>query len=77
MVKPAHCSSEFDCRDEWRYLKYAFRSRDAEPNIVEEIRERRGIGWAVLYVLANTFPGLTNLIEVMHCVFLCQFLHLD
>jgi hypothetical protein len=63
---------ELTHRDDFKYLKYSFRSRDY-PDAAEDINLKRGIKYAVINELANVFPGSTNLVEVMHCVYLCMF----
>lgn len=63
-----------DCeeRDPWRYLKYAFRSRDVDPEVAEEIYRRRGIRYSAIHELANWLPGRSSLLDFMHLFFLCK-----
>lgn len=61
--------SELNARDPWRYLKYAFRSRDASAEVAEEITRRRGVRWSTMDNLVNWLPGDTGLFDLMHCIF--------
>jgi hypothetical protein len=70
-----HCADiiilAFKLRDDWRYIKYAYRARDADPNVTEEIFVRRGIQWFPLTLLPGWLPSSSSLIDFMHCIFLC------
>jgi len=35
--------SSFKLRDDWRYIKYAFRARDVDAKVAEEIFVKRGV----------------------------------
>ncbi|KAF7360895.1 hypothetical protein MSAN_01119200 [Mycena sanguinolenta] len=63
-------------RDPWRYLKYAFRARDASAEVAEEISRRRGVRFSVMDNLVNWLPGDTGLFDLMHCVFGGMIKHL-
>ncbi|KAJ6582600.1 hypothetical protein DFH09DRAFT_1245975 [Mycena vulgaris] len=70
LVDPdAFNSSKFNERDPWRYLKYAFRARDASAEVAEEITRRRGVRHSVMNGLVNWLPGVTGLFDLMHCIF--------
>ncbi|KAJ7246650.1 hypothetical protein C8J57DRAFT_1438153 [Mycena rebaudengoi] len=45
-------------------------TRDASPEIAEDIFRKRGIRWSVMNELANWFPAASSSIEPMHCIFL-------
>ncbi|KAL1741762.1 hypothetical protein HDZ31DRAFT_75965 [Schizophyllum fasciatum] len=68
--------SKFILRDPWRYLKYSFRSRDLGIEYKEEIFNRRGIRYSVMHELPNWLPGVTGVIDYMHCTYLCMIKHL-
>ncbi|KAI5827021.1 hypothetical protein K523DRAFT_310242 [Schizophyllum commune Tattone D] len=68
--------STFVLRDPWRYLKYSFRYKELGPDFEEEIFTRRGIRHAVTHELPNWMPGITGVIDFMHCVYLCMVKHL-
>ncbi|KAI4522475.1 hypothetical protein K525DRAFT_198782, partial [Schizophyllum commune Loenen D] len=68
--------SKFILRDPWRYLKYSFRSRDLGIEYEEEIFNRRGIRYSVMHELPNWLPGVTGVIDYMHCTYLCMIKHL-
>jgi hypothetical protein len=61
---------ELNARDPWRYLKYAFHAREATDEVAEEITRRRGVRWSVMDELVNWLPSVSNLIDLMHCIFL-------
>ncbi|KAJ7065569.1 hypothetical protein C8F01DRAFT_982726, partial [Mycena amicta] len=61
-------------RDPSRHLKYSFRARDASAEVAEQISLRRGICYAPVHNLPNWFPGKTNLVDLMHAIFLCTLL---
>lgn len=61
---------ELNARDPWRYVKYAFRAREATDEVAEEITRRRGVRWSVMDELVNWLPSVSNLIDLMHCIFL-------
>ncbi|KAJ7027447.1 hypothetical protein C8F04DRAFT_879956, partial [Mycena alexandri] len=61
--------TKLNARDPWRYLKYAFRARDASEEVAEEISRRRGVRYSVLDELVNWLPGETGLFDPMHAIF--------
>jgi len=63
---------EFKYRKDWRYIKYAYRSRSADPKAADEIAAKRGVRWSVLNELPNWFPSSNSVIDFMHCVYLCK-----
>ncbi|KAF8205907.1 hypothetical protein K438DRAFT_1963684 [Mycena galopus ATCC 62051] len=65
-------STKVNERDPWRYIKYTFRARDASPEIAEEISRRRGVRWSAMHNLVNWLPGVTNLFDLMHAIFLAS-----
>ena len=65
--------AEFLLRDDWRYLKYAFRARDAEPNLAEDIFRQRGVRWSSFNLIPGWLPSATAVVEFMHCIFLCRY----
>ncbi|KAJ7291750.1 hypothetical protein C8J57DRAFT_948984, partial [Mycena rebaudengoi] len=67
----------FELRDDWRHLKYAFRARDASPEIAEEIFRKRGIRWSVLNELVNWLPARSSTVEPMHCLMLTLIRHVN
>ncbi|KAJ7434622.1 hypothetical protein FB451DRAFT_1063278 [Mycena latifolia] len=70
LVDPdSYNSSKLNERDPWRYLKYAFRARDASAEVAEEISRRRGVRYSVMDELVNWLPGVTGLFDPMHCIF--------
>ncbi|KAJ2970782.1 hypothetical protein NUW54_g12655 [Trametes sanguinea] len=66
---------EVELREEERFLKYAFRARDADPCTREEIAEERGIRWSVLNLLPEWYPVSSTPIEFMHGAFLGEAKH--
>ncbi|KAJ7318344.1 hypothetical protein DFH08DRAFT_714721 [Mycena albidolilacea] len=74
--RDAFDSTKINERDPWRYIKYAFRARDASPEIAEEISRRRGVRWSAMDNLVNWLPGVTNLFDLMHAIFLGIIKHL-
>jgi hypothetical protein len=60
---------ELNARDPWRYLKYAFRARDATSEVAEEISRRRGVRYSAMDNLVNWLPGDTGLFDPMHALF--------
>ncbi|KAJ7751437.1 hypothetical protein B0H16DRAFT_1318064 [Mycena metata] len=72
----AYDSKKFNARDPWRYLKYAFRARDASAEVAEEISRRRGVRYSVVDELVNWLPGDTGLVEPMHCIYGSLIKHL-
>jgi hypothetical protein len=63
---------EFVPRDDQRHLKYAFRARDATPEVAEDIFRKRGIRWSVMNELVGWMPAQSSSIEPMHCVMLSK-----
>jgi hypothetical protein len=61
--------TEIKERDPWRYLKYAFRARDASEEVAEEISRRRGVRYSAMDELVNWLPGVTGLFDLMHAIF--------
>ncbi|KAJ7697183.1 hypothetical protein B0H17DRAFT_1197583 [Mycena rosella] len=77
LVDPdSYNSTKLTDRDPWRYLKYAFRARDASEEVAEEISRRRGVRWSVMNELVNWLPGVTGLFDLMHCIFGALIKHL-
>ncbi|KAL1698081.1 hypothetical protein EV121DRAFT_218728 [Schizophyllum commune] len=68
--------SMFVLRDPWRYLKYSFRYKELGADYEEEIFARRGVRHSVTHELPNWMPGITGVIDFMHCVYLCMVKHL-
>ncbi|KAF7347283.1 hypothetical protein MVEN_01483500 [Mycena venus] len=62
-------STKLTARDPWRYLKYAFRAREASKEVAEEISRRRGVRFSVMNNLPNWLPGVSGLFDLMHCIF--------
>lgn len=62
-------------RNDWRFLKYAFRARDLDLDRREEIAERRGIRWSVMNELPDWLPGRDSPVEFMHAIFLGEEKH--
>lgn len=60
----------FEYRDEQRFLKYAFRARDADPVTREEIAEERGIRWSALDILPGWSPVSDTPPDFMHAAYL-------
>lgn len=71
-LKRTHNSSALNPREPSRYLKYAFRARDASAEVAEEITRRRGVRWSAMDGLVNWLPGDTGLFDMMHCIFGCK-----
>ncbi|KAL1724248.1 hypothetical protein EV715DRAFT_268831 [Schizophyllum commune] len=75
------CSACFDrsafiLRDPARYLKYSFRSKELGLEREEEIFTRRGVRYSVMHELPGWLPGITGVVDFMHCVYLCMVKHL-
>ncbi|KAH9932537.1 uncharacterized protein B0H18DRAFT_1083280 [Fomitopsis serialis] len=66
----------FRMRDDWRYIKYAYKARDADADLREEIAERRGVRWSVLDALPGWMPARSSPPEFMHATFLVQVKHM-
>ncbi|KAL1749513.1 hypothetical protein FB107DRAFT_177501, partial [Schizophyllum commune] len=62
-------------RNNW-YLKYSFRSKDLGIDYKEEIFNRHGVRYSVMHELPNWLPGITGVIDYMHCTYLCMIKHL-
>lgn len=62
----------FSARDDWRYLKYAFRAHNATLNddhqTLELISENRGMRRSVMNELPGWLPSGSALVDFMHCV---------
>ncbi|KIK44122.1 hypothetical protein CY34DRAFT_54623, partial [Suillus luteus UH-Slu-Lm8-n1] len=69
--------SNFKDRDDWRYIKYSFRSRNADSVTVDAIHENRGVRWSALNYLPGWMPARSSVIEFMHAVFLGLVKHLN
>ncbi|KAJ7654607.1 hypothetical protein DFH06DRAFT_1092852 [Mycena polygramma] len=69
-------SAKLKARDPWRYLKYAFRARDASAEVAEEISRRRGIRYSVMDELVNWLPSVSGLLDLMHLLFGTMVKHL-
>ncbi|KAI0372088.1 hypothetical protein BV20DRAFT_1034933 [Pilatotrama ljubarskyi] len=81
--QPLHSLADPDCfdpeklsyRDKARFLKYAFRARDADADVREEIAEERGVRWSSLNVLPGWLPVTNTPTEFMHAGFLGEAKH--
>jgi hypothetical protein len=62
-------NAEIHARDPWRYLKYAFRARDASTEVAEEISRCRGVRYSPMDNIVNWLPGETGLFDLMHTIF--------
>ncbi|KAL1713956.1 hypothetical protein EV715DRAFT_210517 [Schizophyllum commune] len=69
-------SSEFVERDEWRHLKYSLRAKDAGPELQQEILDRRGVRYSVLNEVPGWYPGISNVVDFMHCAYLGMTKHI-
>ncbi|KAL1740203.1 hypothetical protein HDZ31DRAFT_85553 [Schizophyllum fasciatum] len=69
--------SMFTLRDPWRYLKYSFRAKDLGKDQQDEIFERRGIRHSIMHELVGWMPGITGVIDFMHCSYLCIVKHVS
>ncbi|TRM57814.1 hypothetical protein BD626DRAFT_550936 [Schizophyllum amplum] len=67
--------SKFVRRDSWRYLKYSFRYKALGAEYEDEIFERRGVRYSVMHELVNWMPGITGVVDYMHCSYLCMVKH--
>ncbi|EIW75513.1 hypothetical protein CONPUDRAFT_40076, partial [Coniophora puteana RWD-64-598 SS2] len=65
----------FKAREDWRHIKYSFRSRDADEEGQQIIREHRGVSWTPLNYLAGWQPAGSAALDFMHCVFLTMVKH--
>ncbi|KAJ7756554.1 hypothetical protein B0H16DRAFT_1538396 [Mycena metata] len=74
-----HCfdPSRFKPRDDYRHLKYAFRAREATPEVAEEIFRKRGIRWSVMDELVGWLPAQSSSIDPMHAIMLTMIKHLN
>ena len=63
----------FTLRDPWRYLKYAYRSRNADPDFLDAIAAQRGIRWSALNILTY-WSSSNSIVEFMHTAYLCESL---
>ncbi|KIP04677.1 hypothetical protein PHLGIDRAFT_120505 [Phlebiopsis gigantea 11061_1 CR5-6] len=69
-------SREFVLRDDWRFIKYAFRSRDAPDQATrEEIVEERGKRYSAFDILPGWLPGRCSVLDNAHAVFLGEVRH--
>ncbi len=62
--------TEFHLRDDWRYLKYAFMSQRAGPELREQIADKKGVRWSSLNSLPGWLPAQCSPLEFMHATFL-------
>ncbi|KAJ3002591.1 hypothetical protein NUW54_g5766 [Trametes sanguinea] len=62
-------------RDENRFLKYAYRARNADPITRDEIAEERGVRWSALNLLPDWLPVMSTPTEFMHAAFLGEAKH--
>ncbi|KAG1731841.1 uncharacterized protein EDB91DRAFT_1238875 [Suillus paluster] len=69
--------SNFKDRDDWRYIKYSFRLRNADSATVDAIHENRGVHWSALNYLLGWMPARSSVVEFMHAVFLGLVKHLN
>ncbi|EIW81277.1 hypothetical protein CONPUDRAFT_73051 [Coniophora puteana RWD-64-598 SS2] len=67
--------TQFEPREDWRHIKYAFRARDANEHNAQVIREHRGVSWTPLNYLPGWMPAGSAGIDFMHCVFLTMVKH--
>ncbi|KAH9834853.1 uncharacterized protein C8Q71DRAFT_710648 [Rhodofomes roseus] len=68
-------SETFRLRDDWRFLKYAFRARISDSEARDEIAEKRGIRWSILDALPGWMPAQNSPPEPMHANYLVQIKH--
>ncbi|KAI0351281.1 hypothetical protein OH77DRAFT_1567406 [Trametes cingulata] len=68
-------ATTFKYREDGRYLKYAFRARQADQATREEIAERRGVRWSVLNLLPDWFPARDGPVDFMHAAYLGEAKH--
>ncbi|KAI0062605.1 hypothetical protein BV25DRAFT_1915767 [Artomyces pyxidatus] len=66
---------KFKLRDDWRFIKYAYQSRYADPDDQEEIAAKRGVRWSVLDKLPGWMPGRDSPVDFMHSIFLGEVKH--
>ncbi|KAJ7262555.1 hypothetical protein C8J57DRAFT_1231919 [Mycena rebaudengoi] len=64
-------------RDDSRHLKYAFRARDASPEVAEDIFRKRGVHWSSMNELVNWFPAKSSSVDPMHAFMLTLIKHLN
>ena len=57
-------------RDDRRFLKYAYRWKDANPEEREKIETDRGVSWSTFAALPGWLPARDSPIDFMHAVFL-------
>ena len=57
-------------RDERRFLKYAYRWKDAGPQERLRIEEQRGVSWTTFSGLPGWMPARDSPVDFMHAVFL-------
>ena len=70
-VISAHTAhSAVELQDEQRYLKYAFRARNADNATRDEIAKERGVRWSTLNELAGWWPASNSPPDFMHAAYL-------
>ncbi|CDO77902.1 hypothetical protein BN946_scf184624.g1 [Trametes cinnabarina] len=67
--------SKFQYRDDNRFLKYAYLSRDADAEQREEIAELRGVRWSVLDEIPGFNPAVNSPVDFMHAAYLGEAKH--
>ncbi|RDX44360.1 hypothetical protein OH76DRAFT_1458045 [Lentinus brumalis] len=65
--------TKFVHRNDWRFLKYAFRWREADEDGRTEIVENRGVEWSILNLLPGWLPMKKSPSDMMHGAYLAQF----
>ncbi|OSD04070.1 hypothetical protein PYCCODRAFT_1444205 [Trametes coccinea BRFM310] len=66
----------FEYRDENRFLKYAYRTHNADAATREEIAEERGVRWSAPHALLEWMPVTNTPTEFMHAAFLGMHVHM-
>ncbi|EIW56103.1 uncharacterized protein TRAVEDRAFT_39125 [Trametes versicolor FP-101664 SS1] len=76
LVTPACFDTDsFRHRNDWRFLKYAYLWRDADPDDQAEIFEKRGVQWSLFNWLPDWLPGRDSPPDFMHGAYLGETKH--
>ena len=67
-----YCITGFTMRDDHRFLKYAYRWRDAGAEERQKIEIERGVSWTTFDALPGWIAARDHPIDFMHAVFLGQ-----
>ncbi|TDL13640.1 hypothetical protein BD410DRAFT_872916 [Rickenella mellea] len=67
--------TKFEWRNDWRYIKYAFRAQSVTDLVREDILRKRGVRWSVMNLLPGWLPGKCSVIDFMHATFLGMIKH--